>query len=104
MIGGPEGAPGGAATTASVDSEYRFANVFWAAAGGLLWWTLAVPVERARVTRGVLGLASFGGLVRLLSAARKGLPHPVYRATIVLELVVVPLVIGWHRRAFPPLR
>ena len=102
IVGGPERAPGGAATTPSVDSEYRFVNVFWVAAGILLWWTLRRPAERATITRGILGLAAFGGLPRLLSVARTGLPHPVFRATIVLELGILPLVLLWHRRVFPP--
>ncbi len=102
ILGGPERAPGGGATTASVDSEYRFVNVFWTAAGLLLWWTLHRPAERSTGTRAVLGLAAFGGLPRLLSVIRVGLPHPVFRATIVLELAVVPLVMIWHRRVFPP--
>jgi hypothetical protein len=102
MVGGPERTPGGGPTTPSVDSEYRFVNVFWTAAGGLLWWTLRRPAERSVATRSVLGLAAFGGLPRLLSAVRVGLPHPVFRATIVLELVVVPVVVLWHARVFPP--
>jgi hypothetical protein len=101
MIGGPERAPGGAPTTASVDSEYRFVNVFWTAAGVLLWWTIRRPHERAQATRVVLGAAAFGGLPRLLSIVRRGLPHPVFQATIGLELIVVPLVIAWHARVFP---
>ncbi|MDO9396386.1 MAG: DUF4345 domain-containing protein [Herbiconiux sp.] len=101
MLGGPEKAPGGGPTTASVDSEYRFVNLFWTAAGVLLWWTLARPAERAGRTRAILGLAAAGGLPRLLSIARVGLPHPVFRATVVLELVLVPLVVLWHRRVFP---
>jgi hypothetical protein len=104
IVGGPEKAPGGGPTTASVDSEYRFVNVFWAAAGGLLWWTLRRPEERRAATRGVLGLAALGGLPRLLSVARMGLPHPIFRATIVLELLVVPLVLVWHSRVFPRIR
>ena len=101
VLGGPERAPGGGATTASVDSEYRFVNVFWAAAGGVLWWTLGRPEERSVATRTVLGLAALGGFPRLLSVIRAGLPHPVFRATIALELLVVPLVIVWHSRVFP---
>jgi hypothetical protein len=101
MIGGPEKAPGGGPTTPSVDSEYRFVNLFWTAAGVLLWWTLRAPAERAAVSRIVLGLAAAGGLPRLLSVARVGLPHAVFRATIVLELVIVPAVILWHLRVFP---
>jgi hypothetical protein len=98
ILRGPEGAPGGARTTASVDSEYRFVNVFWAAAGPALWWSLARPAERAVLTRILLGLAAAGGLPRLLSVRQAGWPHPVFRATIVLELVVVPLVLAWHAR------
>jgi hypothetical protein len=98
VIRGPAGAPGGAPTTASLDSEYRFVNVFWAAAGPALWWSLARADERAGFTRVLLGLAAAGGLPRLLSVRRTGWPHPVFRATIVLELVVVPLVLVWHAR------
>ena len=101
IVGGPDRAPGGGPTTPSVDSEYRFVNLFWAAAGVLIWWTLRKPAERADATRGILALAAAGGLPRLLSIARKGLPHPVFRATIVLELLVVPAVILWHLRVFP---
>lgn len=100
IIRGPAGAPGGAATTASVDSEYRFVNVFWAAAGGVLWWTLRKPDTRVGVTRFVLLLAAAGGLPRLLSLHERGRPHPVFQGTIVLELVIIPLVLLWHRRVF----
>lgn len=102
VLGGPEKAPGGGPTTASVDSEYRFVNVFWAAAGVAIWWTLRRPGERAPTTRTLLSLAALGGLPRLLSIRRKGMPHPIFRGTIVLELLIIPVVIGWHRRVFPP--
>jgi hypothetical protein len=98
IIGGPSKAPGGERVDASLDSEYRFVNTFWTAAGVALWWSLGRPVERAGVTRLMLGLAAAGGLPRLLSIRSTGLPHPVFRATLVLELVVVPLVLLWHRR------
>lgn len=71
ILGGPERAPGGAVTTPSVDSEYRFANMFWLSAGVLLWWTLRKPEERADVTRVVLGIAASGGFARLLSVAKR---------------------------------
>lgn len=101
IIGGPAAAPGGGPTTASVDSEYRFVNTFWLAAGLILWWTLRKPAARAAVTRVVLGLAAIGGFARLISVLVVGWPHPVFIATIGLELLVVPLVIWWHWRAFP---
>jgi len=101
IIGGPTVAPGGGPTTASIDSEYRFVNVFWLGAGLILWWTLLKPQPRALVTRTVLALAAIGGLARLLSVLIVGWPHPVFIGTIVLELVIVPLVILWHARTFP---
>lgn len=101
VLGGPEHAPGGGTTTPSVDSEYRFTNVFWLGAGVLLLWTLRRPHERADITRLVLGVAASGGFARLLSVVKRGLPHPIFRFTIALELLIVPLVILWHLRVFP---
>ena len=98
ILGGPERAPGGAPATPSVDSEYRFVNTFWTAAGLALWWSLRHPEKRATTTRLVLGTAAAGGLPRLLSARRAGAPHPVFRAATVLELVVVPGVLVWHAK------
>ena len=101
IIGGPGAAPGGAPAVASVDSEYRFVNVFWVGAGLILWWSLRQAAERALVTRVVLVIASLGGFARLISWAVTGPPHPVFIGTIVLELVIVPLLIWWHSRAYP---
>lgn len=98
MLLGPAGTPGGEPTNASVDSEYRFANVFWTAAGVLLWWSLRKPEERAASTRLTLSLASAGALPRLLSIRRTGLPHPVFRGALLLELLIVPAVLAWHVR------
>lgn len=102
MVLGPAGAPGGAATTASVDSEYRFVNLFWTAAGALLWWSLRDADKRSQVTQSVLALAAAGGVPRLLSWRRTGEPHVVFKGALVLELVVVPLVLVWHRRVLGP--
>ncbi|MFI5612478.1 DUF4345 domain-containing protein [Amycolatopsis sp. NPDC051903] len=96
ILGGPDRAPGGAPTTPSVDSEYRFVNTFWTAAGLALWWSLRRPEKRAATTRLVLATAAAGGVPRLISARRTGAPHPVFRAATVLELLVVPLVLLWH--------
>lgn len=98
---GPAGLPGAEQTGSTIDSEYRFLNVFWLAAGITLWWSLRQPESRTGVTRIVLALASLGGGPRLLSWARRGAPHPVFKATLVLELVIVPLVLWWHGRVFP---
>jgi len=54
IVGGPSFAPGGEVITASLDSEYRFVNVFWLAGGLGIWWSLRRPAERAPVTRVLL--------------------------------------------------
>ncbi|GAB3936202.1 hypothetical protein GCM10029976_047600 [Kribbella albertanoniae] len=96
ILAGPKGAPGGGPTTASVDNEYRFVNTFWTMAGLVLWWSIRRPEERATVTRAVLGTAALGGVPRIISTRRVGKPHPAFRAALVLELVVVPVVLLWH--------
>jgi len=101
IFGGAESAPGGGPVPASVDSEYRFVNVFWVAAGLILWWTLRRPLERALVTRVVLAIVVAGGVARVISVLVVGWPHPVYIGAMVVELVVVPLLIVWHARQYP---
>lgn len=100
IVGGPEALPGGESVNATVDSQYRFANVFWLAAGLLVWWSLHHPGRRREVTRVTLAVASVGGVARLVSAVLTGWPHPVFVGVTVLELVVVPFVIWWHVRVF----
>lgn len=98
IVIGPEALPGGEPVNATIDSEYRFTNTFWLAAGLLVWWSLRRPEQRADVTRVVLAVAALGGIPRLASVAATGWPHPVFVGALVLELVVVPLVIWWHVR------
>ncbi|WP_277212272.1 DUF4345 domain-containing protein [Isoptericola croceus] len=100
ITGGPDALPGGEPVNATVDSQYRFANVFWLTAGLLVWWSLRRPEQRSEVTRAILAIAAVGGVARLLSVAVTGWPHPVFVAVMVLELTVVPLVIWWHVLTF----
>lgn len=95
---GPGSIPGGAETTASVDSNYRFAQVFWFAAGAGLWWSLRRLRERRHITRLMLALAFLGGIARLISVVVTGWPHPVFIGVLALELVVIPVVLWWHAR------
>jgi hypothetical protein len=89
---------------ASVDSQFRYVNVFWLAAGLILWWTARKPLERALVTRTVLVIAAIAGLARVVSLIAVGLPAPFYWLTFVLEVIVTPLVVLWHSRTFPVVR
>jgi hypothetical protein len=101
IIGGPAAELGGKAAVASVDSQFRYANVFWLAAGIILCWTARKPLERALVTRTILVIAAVAGLARIISIVAVGLPHPFFLVTLGLELVVTPLIIVWHSRVFP---
>ncbi|GAB2474920.1 hypothetical protein GCM10027063_14740 [Promicromonospora xylanilytica] len=98
IVGGPEALPGGESVNATVDSQYRFTNVFWLAAGLLVWWSLRRPEQRYEVTRVILTIASVGGVARLVSGLLTGWPHPIFVGVAALELAVVPLVIWWHTR------
>lgn len=98
VVLGPAAAPGGGPTSASIDNEYRFVNVFWTAAGLALWWSLIRLRARRAVARTVLTIAAIGGLARVLSVLVTGWPSPVYIGAMVLELAIVPVVIWWHAR------
>lgn len=87
--------------TPYLDSEYRFLSVGWAAAGVLLWWSLSRAQQRATVTRALLAVIVLGGLARALGAALTGLPPVPFRISMTIELVVIPLLLLWHRREFP---
>lgn len=91
-----QGAPAGAADAADADTAHRFlAGVYigwaplfaWAAATirrqGVLVYFLAVPIF-------------LGGVGRLVSFARDGMPSPagVFLASALLELIL-PIVIVW---------
>jgi len=104
VVLGPAFAPGGEPLNPSLDSEFRFAHVFWLAAGVLLWWSLFSPERRAPVTRVLLVIAAIGGVARIISVLWVGWPHPVFIGALVLEVVILPLVIWWHWRVFPPAR
>lgn len=100
IIGGPAAEIGGKAAVPSVDSQFRYANVFWLAAGLLLIWSARKPLERAMVTRVVLVIAAVAGLGRIVSIIEVGLPAPFYLLTLGLEVIATPLIIWWHSRTF----
>lgn len=79
-----------------MNNEYRYVNVLWLAAGAAVWWSLFRLRERATVLRAMLVVPFVGGLARLVSVLVVGWPNPVFIASMVLELVIVPLVLWWH--------
>jgi hypothetical protein len=96
IIGGLEFGPGDGEAVAYFDSEYRFLNVVWFAVGIALLWTLRAPIERAPFTRFILASLVCGGLSRLISVSQVGWPPGVFRGSLVVELIVIPVLLIWH--------
>jgi hypothetical protein len=98
IVRGPQGVPGGSPDVSpTVDSAFRYANVFKFAAGIVIWSQLP-RVERSPALTFALTTVSIGGLARLWSWRQRGRPHPVSVVAVVLETVVVPMMIAWQRR------
>ncbi|MEU8816201.1 DUF4345 domain-containing protein [Actinoplanes sp. NPDC048796] len=104
VVGGLSFSPDDTSGTAYFDSEYRFLGVWWTAAGVLLWWSLRAPRRRAAVTRALLGVMVLGGVARLLGVILTGLPPVPFRVSMAVELLVIPVLLVWHRRAYPMVR
>ncbi len=99
MLLGPATLPGGKSeVTPSLDSEYRFINTFWFAAAPLIWSALPHVERESTVLRITAGTAFIGGLARLGSWRATGRPHPIFLAATALELVGMPVLLGWQKR------
>jgi hypothetical protein len=88
----------GAASDPVLDSQNRFFGGTFAGYGVLLYLGLT-DLKRYAVVFRIAGCGiAFGGVARLVSIALRGLPPLPVLGLIVVELVVVPLLLGWHAR------
>lgn len=101
VIGGVTLDPTGNASSHYFDSEYRFLNGVWICVGLALWWSLRRPGPRAVVTRFLLVAMVAGGVARAVSVVTLGWPSPVFTAALGIELLVIPVLAGWHAKAYP---
>jgi hypothetical protein len=99
IILGPAAIPGAIAVNATLDSEDRFYATLFVGFGAALIWCSRNLHERSRPFFWLLVVFFAGGVARLVSMAQAGLPHPLFQALTVVELVL-PIVL-WllHRRA-----
>ena len=98
VLGGPEAQIDGAATGASVESEYRFYAGLWLAFGIVALFV--VPgVERETLAVRALAAALFvAGLARAVAWLDAGRPAAIYLVLLALELAIPPALVLWQRR------
>ena len=83
---------------ADLDSHFRFlSGVFLIV--GLAWWSCVPRLAEKGPRLRLLALMTFaGGLARLTSLGLAGAPSVGHMAGLGMELVIVPLIVLWHRR------
>lgn len=94
---GTAGLPGPASeTTPTLESNYRYFAALLVGVGAA-FLTIAVKFEWANVLWFVCAMVFIGGIARVISWALSGTPHVIMIVLMVLELVVPPVLVVWHR-------
>lgn len=98
ILRGAQGAPGSPHdVSATIDGELRYANVFKAAIGPVIWSQLG-RADTSPIVTAALGTVFLGGVARLLSWHQRGKPDSTATVAIGLEVGVVPLLVAWRYR------
>jgi len=75
-----------------VESALRFYAVWWVAAGPVLWQAAGRVGNGDPRVRQLALITTAGGVARLVAAWQSGLPHPLFQALTVTELIGGPLL------------
>jgi hypothetical protein len=101
IVFGPSAIPGSVPVNATMDSEDRFYATLFTAYGAALLWCIRDVEKKGRVLQFLMLTFFAGGLARLVSMARVGLPGGFFVAMTALELLIPPLFLLAHRRLGP---
>lgn len=82
------------------DLESQFAYLAGLLLGiGSAFLFAALEIRKRAVLFSTLGfIVIVGGLARLLTTSTAGQPNTAHQFALVMELIVVPLLLLWHRR------
>ena len=101
VLAGP-GMVGGSTAMVSVDSHFSYLSGLLLGIG-LAYWSLVPAIERRQSPFRLLTLLVFaGGVGRLVSLVRFGVPAPPMLGGLAMELVVTPLLCLWQARIARP--
>ena len=88
VIRGAEGTPGLDEASASEDSQEAFFGAIFAGYGAIWIWAARQPLIPAGPVRLLAATMALGGIGRVRSIQRRGLPHPFWLAMTGVEFVV----------------
>jgi uncharacterized membrane protein HdeD (DUF308 family) len=98
VLQGPEMIRAFANGNADLDSHFAYLSGLLLGIGIAFLFCVARVRSRAQAFR-ILGLIVItGGVARLLATFRSGLPSEAHQFAYVMELVVMPSLLIWHRR------
>lgn len=82
----------------NLDSQNRFYGAAFLIYGVILWQVAARPLQPHPVFLPAVGLFFCAGAIRLVSWALIGMPSAPIIFLMLLELLIPPIVLLWHRR------
>ena len=84
-------------TNASLDSQNRFYGAQFMLMGGVVWLSAKDLARHASLLRLAMAVFFIGGVARVISIFVIGWPSAMIQALLLIELVLPPAILLWHR-------